>query len=310
MNPVDAPAPGLQWNPYDAIVEDSLQKQQKIYGDYNRCLQTEPNKFEEIEKFTDILNCISDPKIRKTLSETMQNINPSQLLISNTTRSRFFVIKSYSEDDLHRAIKYGVWCSTKTGNTKLDIAYRELNKVLSPNQEPGRLFLFFSVNGSGFFAGIAEMTSCVNVDENCGFWSQNKWVGKFKIKWHYVKDVRNSNLRHIRSEANENKPVTNSRDAVEVTPSDNGFEFIKVFHYAKFETSVFDDFEHYERREHDPTLSEFSLGWRFDDDFGGLGFEDIGLCLDVVGQVLGGYLHVLLVLGYETFDQYRTDYSK
>jgi len=126
---------------------------------------------------------------------------------------------------------------------------------MSPNQEPGRLFLFFSVNGSGFFAGIAEMMSIVNVDEQCRFWSQSKWVGKFQIKWHYVKDVRNSNLRHIRSEANENKPVTNSRDAVEVTPFENGIEFIKVFHHAKLETSVFDDFEHYERRENDPNLN-------------------------------------------------------
>ena len=59
------------------------------------------------------------------------------------TRVKFFVIKSYSEDDLHRAIKYGVWCSTKVGNSKLDNAYRDLIKV-HPNQEPGRLFLFFS----------------------------------------------------------------------------------------------------------------------------------------------------------------------
>ena len=32
------------------------------------------------------------------------------------------------------------------------------------------------------------------------------------MKWIYVKDVPNSQLRHIRLENNENKPVTNSRD--------------------------------------------------------------------------------------------------
>lgn len=28
---------------------------------------------------------------------------------------RFFVIKSYSEDDIHRSIKYEIWCSTEHG---------------------------------------------------------------------------------------------------------------------------------------------------------------------------------------------------
>ena len=30
---------------------------------------------------------------------------------------QMFVIKSYSEDDVHKSIKYGVWASTDTGNT-------------------------------------------------------------------------------------------------------------------------------------------------------------------------------------------------
>ena len=34
--------------------------------------------------------------------------------------------RSYSEDDVHKAIKYGVWASTDTGNRRLDTAYREL----------------------------------------------------------------------------------------------------------------------------------------------------------------------------------------
>ena len=38
------------------------------------------------------------------------------------------------------------------------------------------------------------------------------FLGQFKVRWIYVKDVPNSQLRHIRLENNENKPVTNSRD--------------------------------------------------------------------------------------------------
>ena len=40
----------------------------------------------------------------------------------------------------------------------------------------------------------------------------NLYLGQFKVKWIYVKDVPNQQLRHIKLENNENKPVTNSRD--------------------------------------------------------------------------------------------------
>lgn len=39
--------------------------------------------------------------------------------------AKFFVIKSYSEDNVHKSIKYGVWASTPNGNKKLDAAYHE-----------------------------------------------------------------------------------------------------------------------------------------------------------------------------------------
>lgn len=56
--------------------------------------------------------------------------------------AKFFVIKSYSEDDVHKSIKYGIWASTATGNKKLDAAYREAKE--KPSGCP--VFLFFSVS--------------------------------------------------------------------------------------------------------------------------------------------------------------------
>jgi len=43
----------------------------------------------------------------------------------NYSDAKFFVIKSYSEDDIHKSIKYSVWASTPNGNKKLDAAYQE-----------------------------------------------------------------------------------------------------------------------------------------------------------------------------------------
>lgn len=76
--------------------------------------------------------------------------------------------------------------------------------------------LFIQVNTSGQFVGVAEMVGPVDFNKNVEYWQQDKWVGCFPVKWHIVKDVPNSLLKHITLENNENKPVTNSRDTQEV----------------------------------------------------------------------------------------------
>lgn len=152
------------------------------------------------------------------------------------------MIKSYSEDDIHRSIKYEIWCSTEHGNKRLDQAFRERER------ENGIIYLFFSVNSSGHFCGVAQMMTSVDYNSNSSVWSQDKWKGSFRVKWIYVKDVPNTQLRHIRLENNENKPVTNSRDTQEV-PNGHGVQIMKIVHAYKHTTSIFDDFTHYEKRQ-------------------------------------------------------------
>lgn len=118
------------------------------------------------------------------------NYNPTEFDLS-APNARFFVIKSYSEDDIHRSIKvrlenswiidykntflqYEIWCSTEHGNKRLDQAYRE-------REGNGCVYLFFSVNGSGHFCGMAQMVSAVDYNSNSSVWSQDKWKGQFKV---------------------------------------------------------------------------------------------------------------------------------
>ena len=155
--------------------------------------------------------------------------------------ARFFVIKSYSEDDVHRSIKYNIWCSTEHGNRRLDSAYFK-----GDGQVP--VYLFFSVNGSGHFCGMAEMQSRVDYNKKTDVWSQDKWRGCFQVKWIFIKDVPNSLLRNIKLENNDNKPVTNSRDTQEI-PFDKGRQVLKVFHTYNHSSSILDDFDHYERKQ-------------------------------------------------------------
>ena len=166
--------------------------------------------------------------------------NPKEFNL-NPKGARFFIIKSYSEDDIHRSIKYNIWCSTEHGNKRLDAAFRE-------REGKGPIYLLFSVNGSGHFCGLAQMLSPIDYNKNSSVWAQDKWKGQFEVKWVYVKDVPNSQLRHIRLENNENKPVTNSRDTQEVPP-EKGKQVMKILHSYKHTTSIFDDFTHYEKRQ-------------------------------------------------------------
>lgn len=173
--------------------------------------------------------------------QLQHDYNPKEFNLKPLT-ARYFVIKSYSEDDIHRSIKYGIWCSTEYGNKRLDAAYHERQG------QAGQVYLLFSVNGSGHFCGVAEMTSPVDYESSAGVWAQNKWKGQFKVRWIYVKDVPNSQLRHIRLENNEGKPVTNSRDTQEV-PADKGNLVLRIIHDYRHTTSIFDDFLHYEQRQ-------------------------------------------------------------
>ncbi|AES80840.1 YTH domain-containing protein ECT4 [Medicago truncatula] len=161
-------------------------------------------------------------------------------LSENYSDAKFFIIKSYSEDDVHKSIKYSVWASTPNGNKKLDAAYQEAGGC--------PIFLLFSVNTSGQFVGLAEMTGPVDFDKTVEYWQQDRWTGCFNVKWHIIKDIPNGVLRHITLENNENKPVTNSRDTQEVK-FEKGVQIVKIFKEHASKTSILDDFGFYESRE-------------------------------------------------------------
>ncbi|KAK9180587.1 hypothetical protein WN943_029798 [Citrus x changshan-huyou] len=160
----------------------------------------------------------------------------------------FFVIKSYSEDDIHKSIKYSVWSSTPNGNKKLDTAYEDAQSRIAEKGSKCPVFLFFSVNASGQFCGVAEMIGQVDFNKNMDFWQQDKWNGYFPVKWHIIKDVPNPQLRHIILENNDKKPVTNSRDTQEVK-FPQGIEILNIFKNYPSKTSILDDFDFYESRQ-------------------------------------------------------------
>jgi hypothetical protein len=184
------------------------------------------------------------------------------------------VIKSYTEDDVQKSLKYEIWSSTDPGNKRLDKAFKE-------TAGRGPIYLFFSVNArwlflrcahpshlfdflSGHFCGMAEMLTPVDYTRSSTVWASDKWKGVFKVRWIFVRDIPNAQLRHIRlqygtfslnstplltknafSNTQERKPVTNSRDTQELPP-DAGQEMLRIFHSHPARTSLLQDFAFYE----------------------------------------------------------------
>lgn len=154
--------------------------------------------------------------------------------------ARFFVIKSYTEDDVHKSLKYEIWASTDKGNQRLDKAFRE-------SAQNGPIYLFYSVNASGHFCGMAQMLTPLDYATSSNVWAQDgKWKGTFKVRWIYVKDLPNNQLRHIRlTNTPECKPVTQSRDTQELTP-EAGREVLRIMADYSAKTSLLQDFNYYE----------------------------------------------------------------
>ncbi|PWN35773.1 YTH-domain-containing protein [Meira miltonrushii] len=182
-----------------------------------------------------------DPRVRSLILSKGYNPSPSTFNI-NPPQARFFVIKSFTEDDVQRSLKHEIWASTEKGNQRLDRAYKE-------SSNDGPLYLFFSVNASGHFCGVAEMLTPIDYSSNSNVWVQEgKWKGTFKVKWIYVKDVPNNKLRHIRlTNTTECKPITQSRDTQEL-PSDGGRQALKIIAEYQSRTTLLQDWLFYEQQ--------------------------------------------------------------
>ncbi|GLT97450.1 hypothetical protein SLE2022_150150 [Rubroshorea leprosula] len=185
-------------------------------------------------------------KAKSTSEQSFLSVNRYNCpdFVTDFENAKFFVIKSFSEDNVHKSIKYNVWASTPHGNKKLDAAYHEAKD----KRGNCPVFLLFSVNASGQFCGVAEMVGPVDFGKDADHWQQDRWSGQFPVQWHVIKDVPNNQFRHILLENNDNKPVTHSRDTQEVR-LEKGVEMLRIFKDHDAHTSLLDDFGFYDERE-------------------------------------------------------------
>ena len=176
------------------------------------------------------------------LNINIKNVSIAKSIDSN---SKFFVIKSFSEEDVHKSIKYGVWSSSKNGNLTLKNAFN------ITKEKNGNVYLFFSCNGSGRFCGVAKMKTDIDENKTFDFWTQdNKWPGLFEVEWIFIKDVPFKEFKDIiiTMKDGEIKPVSNSRDTQEIPFEQAKIMMEKVETYQNSNT-ILEHFEFYDLRQ-------------------------------------------------------------
>ncbi|OEL18694.1 hypothetical protein BAE44_0020286, partial [Dichanthelium oligosanthes] len=161
---------------------------------------------------------IGNPEGKIVIRTDQYNRDDFQVVYPN---AKFFVIKSYDEADIHKSIKYGMWSTSSVGNQKLDTAFREAQAIAASSSTLCPVFLFFSVNASFQFCGVAEMVGPVDYLNDMDFWCKGKWIGSFPVKWHIIKNIH-------------------------YTP---GTTMLKLFKYTRAEGCVLDDFMVHEEEE-------------------------------------------------------------
>ncbi|VDB82679.1 unnamed protein product [Peniophora sp. CBMAI 1063] len=221
-----------QYVPQVPAIPAQFLNQQAGAGRLNTNMPNQPANYNQ-----QVQNLLSSPVDVPTLVAT-KGYNPTNF-DTRPAFARYFVIKSYTEEDVHKSLKHEIWSSTDPGNKRLDKAFKE-------NAGRGPIYLFFSVNASGHFCGMAEMLTPVDYTRSSTVWQSDKWKGVFSVKWIFVRDIPNAQLRHIRlNNTQERKPVTNSRDTQELLP-EAGQEMLRIFQTHPSRTTLLQDFAYYE----------------------------------------------------------------
>ena len=210
-----------------------------MYQPHNQSTYYNPYYQQQILYRTEMYIC---SKYRNLIDINQKN---AKLIDSINPNCKFFVIKSFSEEDVHKSIKYNVWSSSKDGNLTLSNAFR----ITEENK--GNVYLFFSCNGSGRYTGIARMKTPCDETKSFGLWTQDgKWPGLFDVEWLFIKDVPFKEFKNviITMKDGEVKPISNARDTQEIPYEQARIMIQKITDYQNTNT-ILEHFEFYDMRQ-------------------------------------------------------------
>ncbi|KAK0640992.1 YT521-B-like domain-containing protein, partial [Cercophora newfieldiana] len=157
--------------------------------------------------------------------------------------TRFFIVKSFNEQNVERCMEDGVWATQSHNVQTLTKAFASCKNVI----------FFFSVNRSKAFQGYARMVTAPSPDIPKPRWITNiNWEvsDPFRIEWLSKTEVEFYRIGHIKNAYNEGNAVLVGKDGQEVE-EEAGRKLLKemlAIAQAKYEA------RHRGRREESPRL--------------------------------------------------------
>lgn len=101
------------------------------------------------------------------------------------------MIRSKKTDDIHKAVKYGVWTSSPQNNLKIRDAFQQ------KSAHGGNVFFFFTYLNAPGFVGLARLTE-VDLKREFPYWGEiGRWVGVMRLEWVYLRDLEFHNLQKL-----------------------------------------------------------------------------------------------------------------
>ncbi|KAK3343081.1 YT521-B-like domain-containing protein [Neurospora tetraspora] len=144
--------------------------------------------------------------------------------------TRFFVLKSFNNENLDKAMEDGIWVTQTSNEEKFTKAYETCRNVI----------FFFSVNKSKAFQGYALMTSLPSADITKASWMKNiHWQTSppFRLKWLSKVAVPFSRIGYLKNPLNENLSVLIAKDGQEVEEDCGRALLREMESYAEWESN-------------------------------------------------------------------------
>ncbi|KAK1775101.1 YT521-B-like domain-containing protein [Copromyces sp. CBS 386.78] len=141
--------------------------------------------------------------------------------------TRFFVLKSFNNDNLEKAMEDGIWVTQTSNEEKFAKAFETCRNVI----------FFFSVNKSKAFQGVAMMTSLPSADIAKASWMKNiYWQTSppFRLRWLTKAAVPFSRIGYLKNPLNENLSVLIAKDGQEVEEECGRLLLREMESYAMF----------------------------------------------------------------------------
>ncbi|KAK3692303.1 YT521-B-like domain-containing protein [Podospora appendiculata] len=123
--------------------------------------------------------------------------------------TRFFIVKSFNEDNVLKCMEDGVWATQTKNGQLLTTAFANCQNVI----------LFFSINKSRAFQGFARMATTPSPDTPRPKWMNGiHWDTSppFRVEWLSKVPVEFFRIGHLKNSYNENMPVLVGKDGQEI----------------------------------------------------------------------------------------------